>query len=430
MGRNRIGSRPGSVVALFVLCLVLGAWSLAARTSHDYSSLVSTTTPEGRLAVFDDVWETIQERYYDPKFHGIDWQAKRNVFRPVAARANGSHEFYEVLRQMIGSLKDAHTRVYSPDEKFDWWNPRFVTVGLAIREIEGAPTVIQIEPGSAAAKTDIRPGDVITKIDDLSVADFLAQRSGLSEVTRFRTVANIFEGQAGTTVKVGWITRNGKPKSAGLQRYWSQRQLGFSNQRKGKIAVLRLDAFTQTVALEFSKSLPDVLVGADGIILDLRANGGGDAEAMADIASLFLDEGINLGRFADRSGAAFELQTYLKRLWRTPRLSSIKLPLVVLTSETTSSAAEILAAALQAKGRARVIGARTCGCVLAIRNRHALPDGGVLDVSEFDYRTAAGVRLQGTGIKPDELSRLKRSDIYSRHDRTFELAKDFLDKNH
>jgi C-terminal peptidase prc len=303
-------------------------------------------------------------------------------------------------------------------------------VGLAIREIEGAPTVIQIEPGSAAAKTDIRPGDVITKIDDLSVADFLAQRSGLSEVTRFRTVASIFEGQAGTTVKVGWITRNGKPKSAGLQRYWSQRQLGFSNQRKGKIAVLRLDAFTQTVALEFSKSLPDVLVGADGIILDLRANGGGDAEAMADIASLFLDEGINLGRFADRSGAAFELQTYLKRLWRTPRLSSIKLPLVVLTSETTSSAAEILAAALQAKGRARVIGARTCGCVLAIRNRHALPDGGVLDVSEFDYRTAAGVRLQGTGIKPDELSRLKRSDIYSRHDRTFELAKDFLDKNH
>ena len=430
MGRNRIGSRPGSVVALFVLCLVLGAWSLAARTSHDDSSLVSTTTPEGRLAVFDDVWETIQERYYDPKFHGIDWQAKRNVFRPVAARANGSHEFYEVLRQMIGSLKDAHTRVYSPDEKFDWWNPRFVTVGLAIREIEGAPTVIQIEPGSAAAKTDIRPGDVITKIDDLSVADFLAQRSGLSEVTPFRTVASIFEGQAGTTVKVGWITRNGKPKSAGLQRYWSQRQLGFSNQRKGKIAVLRLDAFTQTVALEFSKSLPDVLVGADGIILDLRANGGGDAEAMADIASLFLDEGINLGRFADRSGAAFELQTYLKRLWRTPRLSSIKLPLVVLTSETTSSAAEILAAALQAKGRARVIGARTCGCVLAIRNRHALPDGGVLDVSEFDYRTAAGVRLQGTGIKPDELSRLKRSDIYSRHDRTFELAKDFLDKNH
>jgi carboxyl-terminal processing protease len=415
-------------VALCVLCLVVSLWSpqLAARTfTRDDSSLVSTTTVEGRLAVFDDVWETIQQRYYDPKFHGIDWQAKRDVFRRAAARASGTHEFYEVLRQMIGLLKDAHTRVYSPDEKFDWWNPRFITVGLGIREVEGVPTVIQIEAGSAAAETDIRPGDVITKVDDVSVAELLARRS---ETMRSRTIANIFDGPAGTTVKVGWTTRNGKQKSAVLQRYWSQRQLGFSNQRKGKIAVLRLDAFTQTVALDFSKSLPDVLEGATGIILDLRGNGGGDAEAMADVASLFLDEGINLGKFADRSGASFELQTYSKRVWRMPRFAPVKLPLVVLTSETTSSAAEILAAALQSKGRARVIGTGTCGCVLAIRNRHALPDGGVLDVSEFDYRTAGGVRLEGAGIKPDELSPLKRSDIYSREDRTLDRARDFLDK--
>ena len=418
MGRHRTISRAGFILAL--CALVLGSWFAqpAVRASRDDSSLVSTATPEGRLAVFDDAWETIQERYYDPKFHGIDWQAKRNVFRPIAARASGTHEFYEVLRQMIASLKDAHTRVYSPDEKFDWWSPRFITVGLAIREIEGSPTVVQIEPGSAAARTDIRPGDVIVRIDDRPIT-----------VTGSRAAANIFEGPAGTAVKVGWIDRNGKQKSAVLQRYWSQRQLGFSNQRKGRIAVLRIDAFTQSVALDFSKSLPDVLEGAEGIILDLRANGGGDAEAMADVASLFLDEGINLGKFADRSGASFELQTYSKRLWRNPHLSSIKLPLVVLTSENTSSAAEILAAALQSKGRARVIGTGTCGCVLAIRNRHALPDGGILDVSEFDYRTAGGVRLEGTGIKPDELSPLKRSDIYSRHDRALELAKDFLQRN-
>ena len=99
-----------------------------------------------------------------------------------------------------------------------------------------------------------------------------------------------------------------------------------------------------------------MLEGAEGIVLDLRSNGGGDAEAMADVASLFLDDGINLGKFADRSGASFELQTYSKRLWRVPQLTRIKLPLVVLTSESTSSAAEIMVAALQTKGRARVIG--------------------------------------------------------------------------
>src|SRR6185503_10467181 len=325
-------------------------------------------------------------------------------------------------------LKDAHTRVYSPDEKFDWWNPRYVTVGLTIREIEGTPIVVSVESGSAAARAELRPGDAIASVDGVPIAQFIATRlANLSSrndgPSRYRTVVSLFDGQPGTSVKVDWTTRDGKAKSALLPRYWAQRTLGFSTQRKGKVAILKIDAFTQSVALEFSRALPDVLDGADSIVLDLRSNGGGDAEAMADVASLFLDDGINLGKFADRSGASFELQTYSKRLWRVPQLTRIKLPLVVLTSESTSSAAEIMVAALQMKGRARVIGTGTCGCVLAIRNRHPLPDGGVLDVSEFDYRTATGVRLEGRGIKPDETITLTRNDIYSRRDPALEFAR-------
>ena len=421
-------------LSYFVFCaLLVSQLAIASlvRAVGDDSSLVSTTTVEGRLAVFDDAWETIQERYYDAKFHGIDWQAQRATFRPAAARAASPHEFYDVLRQMIASLRDAHTRVYSPDEKFDWWNPRFITVGLTVREVEGVPTVIQVESGSAAAKTDIKPGDVIVSIDDQPVAESIKQRmrySSLSDETnaRYRAIGALFEGAAGTSVKIGWITQKKKQKSAVLQRYWNQRELGFSNQRKGNIAILRIDAFTQSVASDFTKVLPDVLEGAEGIVLDLRGNGGGDAEAMADVASLFLNDGINLGRFADRSGASFELETFSKRLWHSPPLSQVKLPIVVLTSENTSSAAEIMVAAMQAQHRAQVIGSGTCGCVLAIRNRHALPDGGVLDVSEFDYRTADGLRLEGAGIKPDQIVVTTRDDIYSRRDRALEIARKIL----
>jgi carboxyl-terminal processing protease len=67
--------------------------------------------------------------------------------------------------------------------------------------------------------------------------------------------------------------------------------------------------------------------------------------------------------------------------------------------------------------------------VLAIRNRHALPDGGLLDVSEFDYRTADGVRLQDRGVTPDQLTPLTRADIYSRRDPALEAARNFLDRN-
>jgi carboxyl-terminal processing protease len=422
------------IISALLFCFVaLLALPAGSRASRDDASLVSTATAEGRLVVFDDVWETIEGQYYDPNFRGVDWQAKRASFRPAAAKAASSHEFYELMRQMIASLRDAHTRVYSPDEKFDWWNPRFVTIGLAVREIEGLPLVVQVEANSAASKLDIRPGDAIVSVDNIPVQDFLEQRfkasgSGTDERARYRLVATLFDGPPGSSVQIAWSTRDGKTKSAVLQRYWSQRQLGFSMQKKGKLAILRLDAFTQSLALDFSKALPTALEDAEAVVLDLRSNGGGDAEAMADVASLFLADGINLGRFADRSGAAFELQTYSKRIWRVPQLAQIKLPLVVLTGESTSSAAEIMVAALQAGRRARVIGASTCGCVLAIRTRHGLPDGGLLDVSEFDYRTAGGERLQDRGVVPDQTIRLTRSDIYSRRDPAFDAAKKFLDQ--
>src|SRR3712207_605728 len=219
MGRNRAARNSPFVILLIALLVSQLATTRVARATRDDSSPVSTATVEGRLAVFDDVWETIQDRYYDPKFHGIDWQAKRTTFRPVAARAGNAQELYDVLRQMIASLRDAHTRVYSPDEKFDWWSPRFVTVGLTVREVEGAPTVIYIEAGSAASRTDIKQGDVIATVDDIPVAEFIAQRmrnSGLTDAgnSRHRVIATLFEGPAGTNVRIGWTTRSGKQKSA------------------------------------------------------------------------------------------------------------------------------------------------------------------------------------------------------------------------
>ncbi len=400
------------VVALLVVSILLTTHPGVSPAKTDDTSLVSTTTREGRLAVFDDVWETIQERYYDPAFRGIDWNAKRVTFRPAAAGANSSQEFYEVLRQMISSLKDAHTRVYSPEEKFDWWNPRFVTVGLTIREIDELPTVVHVEPKSAPAQAGIRPGDLIASIDNAAASNLIERRLQNSWVLpsdntgRFRAVASLLEGPPATSVKVAWQGRNGKTASAVFQRHWTQRRLCLHAQRKGKFAIIEIEAFTQTVALDFARALPKTLRGMRGVILDLRSNGGGDAEAMADIASAFVGEGVNLGRFADRSGASFELQTNTTALWQVAPLKPT--------------------AALRAKGRARIIGRETCGCVLAIRNRHSLPDGGILDVSEFDYQTADGVRLEGVGIRPDEMIKLTRSDVYAHRDRVMESAQSFL----
>ncbi len=133
---------------------------------------------------------------------------------------------------------------------------------------------------------------------------------------------------------------------------------------------------------------------------------------MAEMASFFLNAGVSLGEFTDRSGAGFTIST----TFLSAESFTFQGPILVLTSERTSSAAEIFVAALRKAKRAIIIGTHTCGCVLAIRARHNLPDGGVLDVSELDYKTPAGERLEGNGIQPDQTVVVHREDLYAKHD--------------
>jgi carboxyl-terminal processing protease len=397
------------------------------------AALVSTATPEGRLAVFDDAWARINDRYYDQQFHGLDWEAQRITFRAQAANAKSASELYAILRRMIAALNDPHTRVFSPEEKFDWWRPRFVTVGFALAEIEGLPTVIKVDPDSVGQRAGLRAGDVIETVYGESAIALLQSRLAslpdpASASQRCRVFAKLLDGPAGTYVDLTWKGRDGKRKSGQFQRYWQQRELGVRVSReRGDYAVIDLDAFTKPIATTFGRTVREKLNGARAVILDLRTNGGGDAEAMSDIAATFLGIGVDLGQFTDRVGASFNIFTQATALTINP-LEKTKLPLIVLTSERTASAAEIFVEALRASHRAIIIGTQTCGCVLAVRNRHLLPDGGLLDVSELDYETAQGHRLEGHGIKPDETVVLQRNDLYARRDRALELAGSVLKK--
>jgi carboxyl-terminal processing protease len=420
---------------LFILLQLSFAFLLlpsqsAARTDI----LVSTETREGRLAVFDDLWETIRDRYYDASFNGLDWEAERVRFRPLAADAKNSVEFYSVVRRMVGLLRDAHTRVYAPEEKFDWQHPRVVTTGVSVREVAGQPVIVSLERGSAAERAGMRVGDIIVSVDDRPALELFAER--LKEVTgastdqssRVRAMATLLSGPAASTVRIGWRGRDGRERVAVLRREWRDRTAKLIVEKlRADFFVVRFDAFTQAVALDFMRALQNGLRDARGLVLDLRNNGGGDAEAMTDVASIFLSPRIRLGRFTDRTGSIMvEPQTRSAMLLAAESIARFDGSLVLLTSERTASAAEIFVASIKEARRARLIGTSTCGCVLAIRRRHLLPDGGELDVSEMDYRTSRGMRLEGIGVAPDEMIMLDLADIRARRDRAIERALEVL----
>lgn len=414
---------------LLIITFAFFIFNFAFSTSAD-SNNISTATTEGRLAVFDDTWETVRDRYYDPTFHGQDWQAARAKFRPLAARAETTSELYSVLRRMLGSLRDAHTRVYAPDERFDWQHPRFIGVGVSVREVGGAPVVSAVERGSEAERAGLRAGDVLVSIDDEPALNVFARRleelSGSSTLAsaRLQAMSKLFEGARDSSVTIRWLDVNGKLRAATLVRGWHERDATLRVRRvRGSISVIEFDVFTQAIAVDFMRALDGKLRDARGLIIDLRNNGGGEAEAMTEVASAFLPAGKSLGRFMDRAGRIqFEPHTRAAMLFAPDSIKTYSAPVIILTSERTSSAAEIFVAALREAGRAIVIGQNTCGCVLAIRRRHTLPDGGELDVSEMDYFTAAGTRLEGAGLAPDEKITLDRQDFLTHRDRAIERA--------
>src|SRR3982751_1467691 len=109
-----------SLCLMFSVSLLLAPAGAARRAEY-------ASTPEGRLRIFDEVWEQVSERYFDPSFHGVDWGGLRAELRPRAAEARGGAELYALLRRMLGSLRDPHTRVYAPGESTDWRVHRYVS---------------------------------------------------------------------------------------------------------------------------------------------------------------------------------------------------------------------------------------------------------------------------------------------------------------
>lgn len=417
-----------ALCALGWLLLLLLAPAGGARRL-EYAS-----TPEGRLRIFDEVWEQVSERYFDPSFHGVDWASLRAELRPRAAEAHGEAELYIVLRRLLGSLRDPHTRVYAPGESNDWRVHRYVSVGVAVRELSGQVVVTDVERDSQARRAGLRAGDAVLALDREPVLKLVERRlaeqnAPASAAARLTTVAHLFDGAPATVVRVTF-TRAGekKQREALLQREPHTRLPSFDvEEEEHGVRLVRFNIFTPEVAAQFARALKGDLRRARALVIDLRDNGGGETQSMADLASTLLPAGLSLGRFTDRTGAVWlEPYTRTALLSTADSFERFGRPVVLLTGARTASAAEVFAASLRETNRASVIGEATCGCVLGIRRRHRLPDGGVLDVSEMDYHTAAGTRLEGTGLRPDVTVEPTREDLRRRRDRALERALEIL----
>ena len=402
----------------------------------EYTKSQSLSAKE-RIEVFEEVWKTINEKYYNPSFNGVDWNAMRERYRPRVDAVSSDEEFYALLNQMTGELRDAHTRVRSPRQSRDRKKQQATSAGVLIYEIEGTPVIFDVIPDSDAARAGALPGMVVRSVDGQPIAEAIAEArrdvgvSSTERATRILSYLRLIAGEPNTPLKLGLTRPDGTPFEVALMR----RTISAAPQFTARLlpsgyAYIRFNRFRSPAAKQVKEALVK-FKDAPGLILDLRGNPGGDGREGLRIAGYFFDEKVPIARIVTRTGkppsALFGLVSLPKVFEAGEKGNQIySNPLVILINEATASTSELIVSGMQERGRAQIVGTQSCGCVLGVLNHRELKGGGELAISEVGFVTPQGRTLEGNGIVPDRTIAMTLIDLQHQRDRALEEAEKYL----
>ncbi|HVT10166.1 MAG TPA: S41 family peptidase, partial [Polyangia bacterium] len=403
-----------------------------------------------RRSIVDAAWRTVRDKHFDKTLGGVDWNAVRAKYEPLALGAPSDAAFYRVLNQMIGELGQSHMMITGPGDEDE--NDAEETAapgdappqapvpvtgevgdpGLTVRVIDGRPTITRVQSGSNAEHLGLRPGFIVTAIAGRPLAPRHPSARALRPVEeRFglrRAAARRLAGPPGTRVTLSYLDDQDKPGKVVLTRDPPRGpgvQLGYlpplypevRAYEIGDVGVVAFNVFILDPVLnDVKKAIARFEAHhVRAIVLDLRGNPGGQGAMAIPVASLFVDHPVTLGTLKFRD---FE-QTFVAKpeLGSTPFLG----PLAILTDEGTASTSEMLAAGLQEAKRAVVVGDTTLGAVLPSLVQE-LPGGAVIQYVVADFKTPKGVLLEGRGVQPDRRVVETRAGLKSGRDPVLDAA--------
>jgi carboxyl-terminal processing protease len=412
------------------------------------------------IATFDRAWQIIHDTHFDSTFNGVDWTALRDELRPRAIRATSIDELRAVIREMTGRLRQSHFSLI-PREFADTLAPvsaadtlagdgggAVVTgdLGLDVRLLGEELVVTQVEHGSPADSAGIRPGWVVVAVGDDSVAPILRRirEQQLRYSDRYliwSAVQRRLNGAVGAsvtlTVEDGGGSRHlrtvirraapSEPVKLGnlptfFARFTRDEHTTPVGRRVGRIWF----NFWMPPLIRQVDEAVDAFRHHDGIVVDLRGNGGGAGGMVMGVAGHFLAERASLGDFRTRRNT---LQFRANPRLVSPsgqRVEPFSGPVALLIDETSGSASEVFAGGMQALGRVRVFGTTSVGGVLpALFDR--LPNRDVLYHAIADFATPEGIVLEGRGVLPDEPVRPTRADLLAGRDPVLDAALAWID---
>ena len=410
----------------------------------------ATTSAQASLGVetFDAAWRIIRDSHFDRTFNGHDWDRVAAELRPRAAAAATASELRAVLRNMLARLGQSHFSIIpaaadgADAESADLSGSPGFDVRLAGADL----LVTEVEPGSAAAESGVRPGWKLLAVGGTSVQTLLeplpdsigprllAVEAWRLANTRLRgasgtTAAVTFENGAGAAVRLdlGRRGESGQPVTVGnLPTMFVRVEDEPARTPAGRLAgVIRFNVWMAAVDAPFQRAV-DRFREAEGIVVDLRGNPGGLAAMLMGISGHFIAERRALGVMKTREGE-LRFNVNPRRVSAAgERVEPYAGPVAILIDGLSGSASECFAGGMQSLGRARIFGQTSMGQALpALFAR--LPNGDVLIHAYGDFVTSDGTRLEGRGVVPDEPVAIDRAALLAGRDPVLEAALGWID---
>jgi carboxyl-terminal processing protease len=309
---------------------------------------------------------------------------QKDYYRPVNRTTLDSTVLNGGLTAAVASLNDPYSRYISPADYGSFQNqdnPHLSGIGVDVNKVADGLEIVDVFPGSPAAKGGLVSGDVIIAVGATLLANHTQDYA-----------ASLIKGRAGTRVTLT-IERGKRRRTVTLVRadivvpVASGKLLHYHGDTLGYV---QLTSFTTGSGAQVRAQVTKVLRGgAKGLILDLRDNGGGLLQEAVNVASAF----IQSGTIVSTDGRAQPRHVY----YALGNAIAPKIPMVVLVDQGTASSAEIVTGALKDRGRAEVIGTRTYGKGV-FQEIQPLPNGGALDFTVGEYFTPNGQNLGGGGV--------------------------------
>ncbi|MEJ7623007.1 MAG: S41 family peptidase [Pyrinomonadaceae bacterium] len=370
-----------------------------SRKNISTAGLIAEIDPaEEWKQIFNEVWRQNRDWFYAPNMHGFDWAKIRDEYRKWLPYVNHRSDLNYLLSEMQAELAVQHAYI----EGGDFNLPPRVRVALpgarfAVDKASNRYTIESIYPGQN--EEDIYRSPFTEVGSEARVGEYVIAIDG-QDVTAERDIYSYLRGKADSTVS---FTLSSTPTKTGsrtvvIRPLTNESDLVYlnwvlENRRKvdtlsgGRLGYMHIPDMGAPGLREFIKWYYPQL-RKEGMVVDVRANGGGNVSRMIIERLRRRVLGINYNNFSEEGG------TYPD--------GAMLGPMIAILNENSSSDGDIFPYMFREAGLGQLVGKRSWGGVVGISNRGTLIDGGIVNVPQSALANAKGEYIiEGYGVDPD-----------------------------